>query len=337
MRAVALDFRSRALDEREVPEPSGPREDEVLFRVLEVGICGTDRALARFELGRPPAKDSHLVIGHEALGEVLQAGPGVKNLQRGDLVAPAIRRACHPPCSFCRKRRRDACISGNYTERGIIGAHGYFTDLAVDRKTDLIKVPPGLRSIGVLMEPLSVVEKAVRQALHAYEDRPRRALVLGAGPIGILAALVLLDRRIPVVIHSLESPASRKVRIVTSAGADYTRDDPPEADIVIEAAGAAAAGFLAVRKLAPSGVAVLLGAHNARGSLPFHDLITGNRKIIGSVNAGPRAFEDAVYDLGRIGKSSLEALIERVPRGAFRKTILTGSGKAPKTVHVLDA
>ncbi|MCC6363820.1 MAG: alcohol dehydrogenase catalytic domain-containing protein [Bryobacterales bacterium] len=337
MRAVALDFHTRSIEEREVAEPVRRREDEVLFRVLEVGICGTDRALARFELGRPPEKESHLVIGHEALGEVLAAGAGVKNLRRGDLVAPAIRRACRPSCRFCRKRRRDACISGNYTERGIIGAHGYFTDLAVDRKGDLIKAPPGLRSIGVLIEPLSVVEKAIRQALDAYGDRPRRALVLGAGPIGILAALVLLERRIPVVLHSLESPASRRVRIAASAGAGYTRGDPPEADIVIEAAGAAAAGFLAVRKLAPSGVAVILGAHNARGSFPFHDLIVGNRKIIGSVNAGPHAFEDAVSDLGRIGKSNLEALIERVPRGAFRKTLLSGSRKAPKIVHVLDA
>ena len=338
MQALFLDFDTRTVREGDMPEPVVTGDDEILSRVLEVGVCGTDRALARFQFGRPPSGERCLILGHEALCQVVSVGARVKNLAAGDLVAPMVRRACSPPCLFCARGRRDLCRTDSYTERGILGAHGYFSDLAVDRAGDLIRVPLWLREFGVLMEPLSVVEKAVRLAFHAYEEKPRLALVLGAGPIGILSALALLAREVSVVVHSLEPPTDPRARLIRDAGAYYTNGEPPEADVVIECAGSPDAGFLAVKKLAPSGAAVILGAGNGVGAFPFHDLIVGNRKVIGSVNADPASFEDAAKDLARMNQRILKRMVERVDRQSWQQTI-TGSapGGAPKMVPVLSA
>jgi threonine dehydrogenase-like Zn-dependent dehydrogenase len=337
MQALLLDFDSRSLREGDMPEPVLTRDDEVLLRVLEVGVCGTDRALAHFEFGKPPAGERRLILGHEALCEVVRTGSQVKQFAPGDLVAPTVRRACSPPCQFCVRGRRDLCRTDGYTERGILGAHGYFTDLAVDRAEDLVRVPNWLREAGVLMEPLSVVEKAVRLAFQSFEDKPRLALVLGAGPIGILTALVLLARGVSVVVHSLELPNDPRARLIRDAGAYYTNGEPPEADLAFECAGPPAAGFLAVKKLAPSGVAVILGASNGTGTFPFRDLIVGNKKVIGSVNANPAAFQEAAHDLQRLNQRILKRMVERVDRSAWQGTIMGTPGSSPKTVHRLSS
>src|ERR1700730_2819409 len=117
MRAVALDFERRALIEREVPAPEIARDDDVLFRVEEVRVCGTDRELASFRLGYPPEGESFLVLGHEAAGRVIKVGAAVTSLRTGDCVVPIIRRGCSPPCPCCARRRSDLCVSGNYRER----------------------------------------------------------------------------------------------------------------------------------------------------------------------------------------------------------------------------
>src|SRR5690606_20890170 len=116
-------FDKRTLEERDVVEPVLEADDEVLFGVREAGVCGTDRAMATFEVGRPPDGSPFIVIGHEALGEVLRTGAGVAGLEPGDLVVPMVRRSCHPPCPQCARGRRDLCTSGRYVERGIIGRH----------------------------------------------------------------------------------------------------------------------------------------------------------------------------------------------------------------------
>lgn len=335
MRALALHYPARTLAEVSLPEPAvrGPRD--VLFRVLEIGICGTDRGLIEGRFGRPPAGDAQLVLGHEALGEVVATGPEVTTLRPGDLVAPMIRRACLPACRFCASQRRDLCFTGAYTERGIIGAHGYFAELAVDDEQDLIAIPSALRDAAVLMEPLSVVEKSVRMALHAYPAAPERALVIGAGPIGILTALVLHSRGLHVVVHSLEPATSPRARWLIAHGIDYCTTDPPSADIAVEAAGAPQAGFLAIAKLRSAGVAVILGASNADGHFPFHDLIVGNRTVLGVVNADRAAFQSAAEDIHRIGAQTLAPLIERTPAANWPRTLLDNQpAAAPKWVHV---
>src|SRR5262245_25078275 len=132
MRAVALDFDQRKLIEWDAPAPLITAQDQVLFQVEEVGVCGTDRELASFVLGRPPEGESRLVIGHEALGRVLAIGPAVRFIRPGDWVVPMIRRPCPAGCPSCARRRADLCTTGAYTERGIYGLHGYFCELAVD-------------------------------------------------------------------------------------------------------------------------------------------------------------------------------------------------------------
>ena len=137
MRALLIDYDGRELRESDIAEPVLRASDEVLFRIIEVGVCGTDRELAAFRFGYGAPGDPFLVPGHEALGEVLQADPAT-GFAPGDLVVPTVRRACDPPCSSCRRGRRDLCITGGYSERGIFGAHGYFTERAVDKAEDLV-------------------------------------------------------------------------------------------------------------------------------------------------------------------------------------------------------
>ncbi len=335
MRAIGLDYERRQLVETRIPVPQRRNPDNVLFRIYEVGVCGTDRELAAFQLGYPPAGESFLVLGHEALGRVEETGAAVRGLQPGDWVAPMIRRACSPPCPSCARGRRDLCLSGRAPERGIFGWHGYFTEWAVDRAEDLIVVPPELVECAVLIEPLSVVEKAVERALRLAEAPPSTALVLGAGAIGLLAGLSLLHRGLRVWLHSLESPDHPRARLAESAGLAYLARPEQKADIIVEATGSAEAAFTALQWLAPAGVCALLGAPNAAGLFPFLDLIVRNQVVFGSVNASPQSFQSAVEDLKRFDRRLLRAMIHRVPAGAFRQTIPDPSPRAPKTVHVL--
>jgi threonine dehydrogenase-like Zn-dependent dehydrogenase len=336
MRAVAVDYTERGLREVDLPEPSRPGASEVLFRVLEVGICGTDRDLANIRFGYGPAEDNFLVLGHEAVGEVLEVGEGVSGFQRGDLVVPSVRRACSPPCESCLRGRRDLCITLKYTERGIMGAHGYFTERAVDRASDLVRVQHSVREWAVLLEPLSVVEKAVSLAIGLHQGAPRTALVLGAGTVGVLAACVLRFRGLESVdIVSPEPSNSGRAQLAEYAGARYLNAPERKADIVIEAAGARSAADTGLAALAPLGVMILLGAFSTAEPASLLNLIVGNQIVAGSVNASPEAFAQAARDLARLPRELTSRLIGREPFGTFRQTIGAAPTDVPKLVHVI--
>lgn len=336
MRAVTVDYATRSLRERDVPEPPKPGPGEVLFRVLEVGICGTDRDLAAMKFGHGPAPDNFLVLGHEALGEVLEVGSGVDSLTPGDLVVPAVRRACTPACGSCARGRRDLCLSMQYTERGITGLHGYFTECAVDAASDLVRVDRALRDRAVLIEPLSVVEKAVSLALRLHEGEPRRALVLGAGTVGLLAACVLRFRGLEVDVVSTEPAGSGRARLAEAAEARYLNSPDHPADIVIEAAGVDAAANTALTALAPLGVLVLLGAHSTATPPSLIDVILRNQVVAGSVNAGPESFAAAARDIARLPRELTSHLIERTAFGEFHRTLAGPPLHVPKVVHVVE-
>jgi threonine dehydrogenase-like Zn-dependent dehydrogenase len=337
MRAVGLDYEHRQLLAFESALPRVERDGQVLLRVIEVGVCGTDRGLASFEFGYPPEGESHLILGHEAVCEVVETGRAVTSLRRGDVVVPSVRRACSPPCPSCARGRRDLCVSGAYRERGIFGLHGYFADYAVDMAADLTGVPPELAGCAVLIEPLSVVEKAVETALRYHEPSPETALVLGAGSIGILSALALQARGLSVLVHSLEAPEHPRVRLVASAGVQYVpRLSDEKADIVIEATGSPAAALEALKRIAPLGVCCILGSPlDAEGLVPFRNLFEKNQTVFGSVNASPRSFAMAVEDLGRFDRNVLAGMIRRTRFSDFSETILGPQPSTPKTVHVL--
>lgn len=337
MRALALDFETRTLGWRDTAGPSFSGAREVLFRVHEVGVCGTDRALAAFQLGKAPQGETHLVLGHEALGQVIDVGAGVETLNRGDWVVPTVRRACQPACRSCKRGRRDLCTSGRYTERGIFGLHGYFTERAVDHEDDLLRIPPSLIDLGILIEPLSVAEKAVARAIQVHPGQPRRALVLGAGPIGILAAMVLQLRGYDVRVHSIEAADHPRAALLKMQGIAY---DPvlshEPADIIIEATGSAEAAFAVLMRMAPLAVMVLLGAPDTTGPLPFMRMIVNNQSVVGTVNAAPQSFAEALTDLAQFNRRALAALISR-GRFADLESSLTGTpSAAAKRVHVLE-
>ena len=336
MRAVTLDYQSRSLQLREVPNPTLTSDTQVLFRILEIGVCGTDRELANFRFGAPPIGERFLILGHEALGEVVATGGAVSTLKPGDLVVPTVRRPCAPACVSCARNRRDLCVTANYTERGILQAHGYFADFAVDEDADLVAIPTCLIEFGVMIEPLSVVEKAIQTAFRLHEPGVSSAIVQGAGTIGILAALALQLRGIDVTVISIEPEISPRAGLIRQAGLRYSNSTTAaKADIVIEATGAPSAALQAVGMLAPLGTMIALGACVAEGRFSFLDLVVHNQTVAGSVNASPESFTQAVKDLPRFPAATLRAMIHRVPFGDFQKSILGSPDSHPKVVHAL--
>lgn len=333
MWAFGLDFDERRTGEIELPDPGEPGPGQVRFRVTEGGVCGTDREMAAFRRGRPPEGESVLALGHEALGVVEAAGSGT-NLKRGDWVVPMIRRACSDLCPSCRRSRRDLCVTGRYNERGIFGEHGYMAEWALDAEEDLILIPSHLTEIAILVEPLSVVEKAICTALSFHRGEPRTALVLGAGPVGILAALVLRLRGLSVRVRSLEPQDHPNVRFLRSVEIEYSAQARAvAADIVIEATGAPAAGFEAVASLAPLGVCSIVGARNGEGRMPFLDMIVGNHVVFGTVNASPEDFRQAVLDLAELPAAGM---IERRGRNSILETLTARDGSGLKVVHRIE-
>ncbi len=332
MRALLLDYAARGL--RVDDGVAEPPEGEVYLRVLECGICGTDRDLAAFAFGAPPDSESALILGHEAVAVVERSThPG---LRPGDYVVPSVRRACSEACASCAAGRRDLCLTGEYRERGILGLHGYCAEWAVDRAEDLFAVPASLVEVAVLVEPMSVVEKAYATALRLHLGEPGRVVILGAGTVGILAAWAGLQRGWDVTVVSREPGESFRANLLRRAGVSY-RDTMPGmvADVVIEACGSGALASAAIGCLKPLGVMIVLGARNEVVPLPFLDLIVGNRILAGSVNAAPEDFLRAISTLAATESAWLRAMIERRPLSQAVESITSSAGDAIKVVHRL--
>ncbi|HMD50537.1 MAG TPA: alcohol dehydrogenase catalytic domain-containing protein, partial [Bryobacteraceae bacterium] len=218
------------------PEPKLTSPSEVKVRVLDVGVCGTDREIVSFQYGDPPEGFDYLVIGHESLSEVVEVGHQVSRVQAGDLVVMSVRRPCpHPECIACREGRQDFCYTGDFTERGIKSRHGFMTELVVEEERYLNVVPRALRDIAVLVEPLTIAEKSLEQLAQVQRRLPwatpvepgqvfsagRRAVVLGAGPVGLLGAMTLLVAGYDVAVYSRSPGASENNEIVAAIVAKY--------------------------------------------------------------------------------------------------------------------
>ncbi len=326
MRAVAVIPSSKTIQIVDHPTPVIERDTDVLLDVLDVGICGTDREIARFDYGTPPEGSPYLVLGHESLARVAAVGTRVSSVAVGDLVVTTVRRPCNQSwCRACRAGRQDFCFSGLFTERGINGRHGFMTEHVVDDSQYVHVVPEELRAVGVLVEPLTIAEKALIQVWDVQERLPwtaagragdghgQRAVVLGAGPVGLLGVLALLCRGFAVWVYSMDAADSVKARWVESVGAQYvsssasTLDELAQAvgniDLVYEATGAAALSFDALRILGVNGVFVFTGVPGRKGpfeidgSLVMRNMVLKNQLLFGTVNAGPDAFDAAIDDL----------------------------------------
>src|SRR6185503_4875613 len=170
MRAVGVIPRKREVAMMSHAEPGISSPLDVKIRTIEVGVCGTDREICSFAYGTPPADSDYLVLGHEALGEVVEVGHGISQFKAGDLVVPTVRRPCpHDHCSPCRAERQDFCFTGDFTERGIKMTHGFMTEYFVEEERHLNLVPPELREVAVLVEPLTVAEKALAQVWQVQQ------------------------------------------------------------------------------------------------------------------------------------------------------------------------
>ncbi|MBA3277071.1 MAG: alcohol dehydrogenase catalytic domain-containing protein, partial [Chloroflexia bacterium] len=255
-----------------------PGPGQVEIDVVRVGVCGTDREIIAGEIGFPPLGLDELVIGHEVVGRVTAVGSSVNDIAVGDLVTVTVRRP--DDCAACRSGEPDMCTEHRYVERGIAGAHGFMAERVIEDEEWVIKVPDRLEPIAVLTEPLTVVEKAVRQArliqrrLNTWE--PKTAVVLGAGPIGLLGTMLLRSQGIDVYTAARTPAPNPAATLVEACGATYvsTRDTPlldvaaglPRIDIVLECSGASRLMLDGMDILGNNGVMVLLSL------TPEHDL-----------------------------------------------------------------
>jgi len=339
MRAVVVvpQEKSVRLVERSVPDR--PRGSEVLLRTVEVGICGTDREISSFEYGTPPPGATELILGHEALAEVVEAGPDVHWARPGDLVVPTVRRPCkNPRCTPCRQGRQDFCITGEFSERGIVRADGFLCGYSIEDERFLVPVPRVLEGVAVLVEPLSIAAKAadVFKTVHSRFgfDMPRlRGLVLGAGPVGLLGAMVLQAQGIETHVFSREAEDGDRARLVRSFGANYVSagrtpldrlaERVGTIDVVFEAVGVPEVAFGALDPLSANGVLILTGVPALRGAIStdlsrwMRDIVLKNQVIFGTVNAGRSDYEDAVRRLEQFMVLFPEAVLSLLNRVAI--------------------
>jgi threonine dehydrogenase-like Zn-dependent dehydrogenase len=369
MKAIAVQPARRQVDLIEHATPRLDAPTQVRLQILDVGVCGTDREICAFEYGTPPVGAETLIIGHESLGRVVEAGPGVTRVNVGDLVVPTVRRSCpHAHCRACREGRPDFCFTGDFTERGIKGAHGFMTQEVVDDEMHMNIVPPALRDVAVLVEPLTIAQKALAQLWHVQRRLPwtcppdhgdapghcRNAVVLGAGPVGLLGAMALVHAGFHTFVYSRTPAPNDKAALVESIGATYVSSEQTTpaglaalmgtVDVVYEAVGASRIAFEMMQVLGPNGAFIFTGVPGRRAPIPvdtdllMRNLVLKNQVVFGTVNAGRRTYEDAIRDLGAYTKrwpEAVRALITgRFPISASRE-LLTGRAHGIKNVILM--
>jgi len=321
----------------ELPEPE-PKDGELLVEPLYLGVCGTDREILEGAHGEPPPGHERLVLGHELLARVRDTG---------ELVAAIVRRPDPVPCACCAKGEWDMCRNGRYTERGIKALDGYGAELVTIEEEYAIPVPDELGTLGVLTEPASILAKAWEQverigtrACSAHE----RVLVTGAGPIGLLAALMGVQRGLET--HVLDrAEEGVKPDAVQSLGARYHTGDITdvskvcEPDVVIECTGVAELVAGAMRHTAPGAIVCLTGVASSRslsvdvGALN-NELVLENDVVFGSVNANRRHFEQAVESLRTADQDWLRRLVTRtVPLDSWQDALEKGDDEIKVVVE----
>ncbi len=324
MRALTVrPMAAHSLEVWDVPDPvPGPRE--LMVEGLAVGVCGTDKEIAAGEYGWVPPGQDRLILGHESLGRVRQA-PSGSGFEAGDLVVGVVRRPDPEPCGACARGEFDMCRNGRYTERGIKERDGYASQFWTVESDYAVKLDPRLEEVGVLMEPTTVVAKAWEQVERVGGRawfEPRRALVTGAGPIGLLAALLGVQRGLDVHVMDRVTTGP-KPALVAGLGATYHSEDigrvtsAVRPDVVIEATGAGPVVFGAMAGTATYGVVCLTGVSPKGRSLSIdagsvnRELVLENDAVVGSVNANLRHYHQAADALAKADRTWLERMITR--------------------------
>jgi threonine dehydrogenase-like Zn-dependent dehydrogenase len=309
---------ARLDDVDDPPASDGP----VLVETLAVGVCGTDAEIVSGAYGWAPPGRERLVLGHESLGRVVEA-PAGSGFEAGDLVVGIVRRPDPVPCANCAVGEWDFCRNGRYTERGIKEHDGYCSERYRITPDYLVKVDPALGVLGVLLEPASVVAKAWEQVERIgarAHFAPERAVVTGAGPIGLLAALIGVQRGIEV--HVIDQVASGlKPDLVAALGATYhtgaIEDACDAPDVVVECTGVGSLVFDAMEHLAPGGVVCLTGVSSGGHSIGVdagllnRSMVLENEAVVGSVNANRRHYEAGAAALAKADAGWLGRLVSR--------------------------
>ncbi|MBV1850294.1 glucose 1-dehydrogenase [Catellatospora tritici] len=315
----------------DLPEPD-PAEGQVLVRALAVGICGTDREIIAGEYGTAPGPDGRLVLGHESLGRVVSDDSG--RWQPGDLVAGIVRRPDPVPCRNCAAGEWDMCRNGQYVECGIKQRHGFARERWRTEPDFAVGLDESLAEVGVLLEPASVVAKAwehIERIGARATWEPQSVLVTGAGPIGLLAAL--LGRQRGLEVHVLDRAESGpKPDLVRRLGGTYHTgsvcDLPLEPDVALECTGAPVVIANVISQVGPNGIVCLAGVSSGGRPLSL-DVAELNREVVlennvtfGSVNANLRHWQAAAAALAAADREWLSALItRRVPLADWRDAL----------------
>lgn len=352
MKAITLEPENLRVGVKEMPDPMIQGVTEVKLKILEVGICGTDREEASGQRGSPPPGEKELILGHEMLGKVVEVGSAVSKVKVGDLAVFTVRRGCGK-CPACQKDRYDMCYTGDYTERGIKGRHGFQSQFVVDEEKHLIPISGDMLSFAVLSEPTSVVEKAIDQILCLQRARlpdwaekgedltGRTALVAGLGPIGLLAAIVFRLRGASVIGMDIVDPNSLRPQLLEKIGGRYfdgktcqlshLKDSCASIDLILEAAGVPALDFQLLEALGINGGYVLTGVAadhkmvNIDGGTMMERLVMNNQVILGSVNAADIHWAKGADDLKQAGQKwgdVLSSLItQRIPYEHFEEAL----------------
>jgi threonine dehydrogenase-like Zn-dependent dehydrogenase len=363
MKAVVVYPARHAVDIVDIAEPRIAAPTQVKLRMLEVGVCGTDKDICAFAYGTPPPGSDGFVLGHESLGEVVETGPGVADLRTGDLVVSTVRLPCSDAdCAACRAGHQDFCMTGNYREHGIKELDGFMTEFVVEDRHNLHPVARELRDVAVLVEPLTIAEKAlievreIQQRLHWAGGR-QRAVVLGSGPVGLLGAMVLVNAGFETYVYSRSPKPNAKAAVAEGVGAQYTSSEqtPVEQmaeqvgniDLIYEAAGAPQFAFEVLKHLGSNGIYVLTGVPRDQAPVEFdterimYNLVLKNQVVLGVVNASPQAFDNAVRDIGVFAgrwPQALRAMITgRYPMEAFHDPVMGKAGGIKNVIAMAQA
>ena len=335
---------ARLDDVAEPPASDGP----VLVQTLAIGVCGTDREICAGDYGCAPPGRERLILGHESLGRVVEAPTG-GDLKAGDFVVGIVRRPDPVPCPNCAVGEWDMCRNGKYTERGIKERDGYCSEQYRIHPEYAVKVDPKLGRLGVLLEPASVVAKAWEHVQRIGERalwKPRRALVTGAGPVGLLAAMIGRQRGLDVRVLDRVTDGL-KPELVRDLGAEYVHGSAKEAadgvDVVIECTGVGSVVFDTMEQMAPGGFLCLAGFSSGGRTVHFdaaewsRNVVLENNVVFGTVNANRRHYQQAADALAKADPNWLGRIIaRRVPIEKWSDALQSQPGDVKTIIEFAD-
>jgi threonine dehydrogenase-like Zn-dependent dehydrogenase len=336
-----------SIELREMPEPA-PREGAILADAIALGVCGTDREIIAGDYGEAPQGQERLILGHESLGRVREAPPE-SGLEVGDHIVGIVRQRDPVPCPACARGNWDMCRNGQYTEHGIKGLHGFGAQRWRIDPEYAVKVDAALGLAAVLMEPTSVVAKVwdhVDRLWRLAEAPPQRVLITGAGPIGMLAALLGVQRGLDVHVYD-HNRAGPKPPIATALGATYHCEsvealEKLQPDIIIECTGIPSVIAALLPQVAPDALICLTGvgaSHKSEFDIGLfnRNLVLNNGVVFGSVNANLRHYQMAADALARADRSWLARLItRRVPLARFAEAFDGRKGDIKVVIEFAD-